>query len=287
MNVSEASRARHLLIHLDRGDDLPEALLRALTEREARAAWITGTGSLESAELSLLDPQGREQRRYLDTPSTVTSLSGNAAIEAGVLSVHLAVTLARETDQGLVLAGGALLAGRPRSLDLLVTVFDDLQLQRLPGENGRGGLTGKKVGSVLTPEPRALEPRPEPRAPEPRAPEPRAPELRSAAPVVIPAARGSEPQAAPPAFQAGASAALPLKPAKPKDDFDGVYPEPGDLVTHFTFGECSVVGSDGDRISLRPTPDGRVLTVALSVLKIEPQPDGPDGQRRFKLSRKN
>jgi hypothetical protein len=48
-----------------------------------------------------------------------------------------------------------------------------------------------------------------------------------------------------------------------------------------------VVTSNGDQIGLRPEPDGRVRTVALAMLKIEPQPDGPDGQRRFKLARKN
>ena len=44
---------------------------------------------------------------------------------------------------------------------------------------------------------------------------------------------------------------------------------------------------NGDQISLRVEPDGRVRAVALAMLKIEPQPDGPDGKRRFKLARKN
>src|SRR6185503_16531371 len=103
-----------------------------------------------------------------------------------------------------------------------------------------------------------------------------------------------EPQAAPvyppltPAIQApSGGTAMPLKPVKPKEDLDDVYPEVGDLVNHFAFGDCTVVASNGDQISLRSDPDGRVRAVALAMLKIEPQPDGPDGKRRFKLARKN
>jgi hypothetical protein len=82
--------------------------------------------------------------------------------------------------------------------------------------------------------------------------------------------------------------ALPQKlVTKPKDDLDAVYPELGDAVDHFHFGECTVIGSDGDKIRLRQNKDGRVREVALAMLKVEPQPDGPDGQRQFKLARKN
>jgi hypothetical protein len=302
MNVTEANRARHLVIHLDRGDELPASLLRALNDHEARAGWISGVGSLESAELGVEGPDGRELRRRLDTPSAVVALSGNVAVEGGALDVRLSVTLARETELGLTLAGGTLLAARARSLDLHVTVFDDLQLQRSADERGTSTLTGKKHSSVLSAEParapviEARYPVTEARAPEPRAPEPvRAPEP-ARAPVVIPAARGSEPRAAavpvyppvaPSAQMPPGGGNIPTKLVKPKEDIDDIYPEVGDLVHHFAFGDCTVIASNGDQISLRVEPDGRVRAVALAMLKIEPQPDGPDGKRRFKLARKN
>ncbi len=56
---------------------------------------------------------------------------------------------------------------------------------------------------------------------------------------------------------------------------------------HFAFGECTVIGSDGDRIRLRQDRDGRVREVALTMLRIEPPALGPDGSRHFKLHRKN
>jgi hypothetical protein len=66
------------------------------------------------------------------------------------------------------------------------------------------------------------------------------------------------------------------------------YPEPGDLVMHFHFGECTVIDSDGERIRLRQDKDGRVREVALSMLRIEPfTMHEASGKRLFKLSRKN
>jgi hypothetical protein len=58
-------------------------------------------------------------------------------------------------------------------------------------------------------------------------------------------------------------------------------------VLHFAFGECTVVSSDGDRIRLRQGREGRVLDVALTMLRIEPVDVSADGTRRFKLHRKN
>jgi hypothetical protein len=67
-----------------------------------------------------------------------------------------------------------------------------------------------------------------------------------------------------------------------------VYPEPGDHVSHFHFGECVVVDSDGDRIRLRQGRDGRVREVSLTMLKIEPPTTDPEtGARVFRLGRKN
>ena len=62
-------------------------------------------------------------------------------------------------------------------------------------------------------------------------------------------------------------------------------------MTHFHFGDCTVVGSDGDRIKLRQDgKDGRVREVALTMLRIEASTDergGVDTPRHFKLHRKN
>ncbi len=62
----------------------------------------------------------------------------------------------------------------------------------------------------------------------------------------------------------------------------------GDLVNHFSFGDCEVVSSDGERIRLRQIKDGRVREVSLEMLKIErPTTDPATNKQSFKLSRKN
>jgi predicted DNA-binding protein with PD1-like motif len=108
MNVSEANRARHLVIRLDRGEELPTALVRALDKAEARAGFITGVGALEAAELAQYDQTRRtyERARRIDAPCEVLSLSGNVAVLDGGVSVRLWAVLSRETDVGLgTLAG--------------------------------------------------------------------------------------------------------------------------------------------------------------------------------------
>ncbi|MFO0755511.1 MAG: hypothetical protein U0359_03420 [Byssovorax sp.] len=274
MNVTEAHRARHLLIHLDRGDDLPGALLSAPRRPGgARCVHHRRGHPRQRGDRRLRRRGTREIRRRIDTPSTVISLQGSAAMNAGALGARLTVTLARETDQGLVMAGGVLLAGLARSLDLWVTVLDDTRLERAPGEHGPA-LVARKHGSVLDAAPASPAPLPRPEPKSPAAP-------------VIPPARGSEPQGAVPAFVAGAASAPPQKPLRPRED--PARPTWRRAIGEATLRSASftVVGSDGDNLLVRAEPDGRVRTLVLKVLRVEPQPDGPDGRRRFKLERKN
>jgi hypothetical protein len=79
---------------------------------------------------------------------------------------------------------------------------------------------------------------------------------------------------------------MPARPEKPREDLS-LYPDVGDMVMHFAFGECTVLSSDGDRIRLRQDRDGRVREVALAMLRIEPPSVVADGTRHFKLHRKN
>src|SRR5690348_14789115 len=120
MNVREAHRTRHLVIRLDRGEELPDVLVRALGEAEARSCWITGVGAVEAAEIALYDQHERAytKTRRLDRPAEVIALSGNAALLDGTATVRLSATLARETDAGLDVVGGQLVWARVFALEL-------------------------------------------------------------------------------------------------------------------------------------------------------------------------
>lgn len=100
----------------------------------------------------------------------------------------------------------------------------------------------------------------------------------AAPPPLAPSASTSSSEGSPP---------VPVKQQRASDDLE-FYPEPGDTVTHFLFGECVVLSSDGDRIRLRQDKDGRVREVALTMLKIDPPVVDPESKKRhFNLLRKN
>jgi predicted DNA-binding protein with PD1-like motif len=109
-------------------------------------------------------------------------------------------------------------------------------------------------------------------------------------PMVVIAEPAAAPQLvvdAPRATHMEAPHAPPVRPVRAvQPEENDIYPEPGDLVNHFHFGECEVVSSDGDRIRLRQGPDGRVREVALSMLRIEAPTVHESGARHFQLARK-
>lgn len=250
MNIIEARRPRHMIIRVERGEELPAALSRALDEIEARAGWIEGTGSLEAAELAGADPSARTRR--IEGPSEVVSLTGSVATQGGVSAVRLWATLARETELGLQLAAGELIWGRAYALELMVTAFDDVSLARVPDERTGQALLAAQAGALAA-------------------------SAAESAPRATPASE--------PAVQTAPTP--PPRPARPQQE-EELYPEVGDLVAHFHFGECEVIGSDGERIRLRQERDGRVREVALTMLKIEdPTIDPANGKRHFRLSRKH
>ncbi|MFT3764949.1 MAG: hypothetical protein QM820_05440 [Minicystis sp.] len=243
------------------------------------------------------------------------SITGNAATMNGATTLRLSASLARETDVGLQAFGGQLVWARAFEVELHVTVLDDVSLTRVADERtGLPVLTAKaapantipaappEVVETLRAEPARAEPvRAEaPRAEPPRAEPPRAEPARvdppraepvraepprAAIPLPSPAIPSPPPPAAPLMGSHGGPA-LPPKPMRPMDAPD-VYPDVGDSVMHFHFGECTVVSSDGDRIRLQQEKDGRVREVALAMLKIEAPTTLADGRRHFKLGRKH
>jgi predicted DNA-binding protein with PD1-like motif len=300
MNVRESRKSRHLVIRLDRGDELPAALVRALDEAEARSAFIQGVGALEAAEVAVYDQASRAygKTRRVDGGCEVITLSGNVAAMEGATTVRLSAMLSRETDLGLEAFGGQLVWARVFSLELQATVLDDVSLTRVADDRtGLPALAARSAGVNTIPaagDPPAAAAIPLPAAPPPVHTPPPPPPAPPAAPVHTPPPAHAPPVHTPIAPYAIAAQtatnheapALPARPMRPKDDLEH-YPEAGDRVTHFHFGECTVVSSDGDRIRLQQDKDGRVREVALTMLKIDEPTTLPDGKRHFKLGRKH
>jgi len=281
MNVVESRRSRLLVVRAEHGEELPQSLARAMDEAEARAGTIQGTGVLESIELATVDPaRGRVVRR-IDAPVTLLGLSGSIATEDGATSIRLFATCVREGDLGLETFGGELVSARILSLDVVVTALDDLSLVRQA--DARTGL------ATLYASPRAGASALRPAAPVVVEATP----ARAPSPAPAQAAPPPPPEPAPPALASLVELPRPLHPTPPtrptRAAIDSeVYPEAGDLVSHFHFGECEVISSDGERIRLRQDKDGRVREVALTMLKIEaPTVNPATGKRHFHLARKH
>lgn len=259
MLVLESRRTRSLILRLDGGAALPAALQQALDLAEAKAAWVTGFGALEGAEIVIASPHrtGAAATRRVEGPCELLSLTGNVALQDGAGSLRLSVTLAREAELGLQVFGGQLVSARCSWVELHVVVFDDVGLTRAPDDRGRAAVLQSSSSAP--------------------------------ADATRPASSGSAPSAliaTPREAAAAASPPVPVR-SKPREEPE-TYPEPGDLVNHFHFGECTIIESDGDRIRLRQDKDGRVRDVSLTMLRIEaPTVDPATGKRHFQLARKN
>lgn len=274
MIVTESRRARHLVVQLQSDEELPAALTLALESADATSGWIAGLGELEAAEITVVDPLGNAPHvRRIDGRCNLVTLSGSITPSAGAAALRLSVTLARETDLGNEVCAGELVWARVHALELCVTLFDNPVSPH--GEEPRAGMTAlaPTTSSAL--------------------------DAQRAVPVASPIAPRAEaeptPQRAPSKAQTPAQAATvemltppaPLRRREPEDTNE-LYPEVGDRATHFHFGECTIISSDGERIRLRQERDGRIREVSLDMLRIEPPTtDGGTGQRTFLLSRKH
>jgi len=282
MKVIEAHRTRHLVLRFDRGEELPAALQRALDEYEVTSGWIEGFGTLDSAELAVFDTRQRSysKGRKFEPGGDVVSLGGNVSRVEGTTCVRLFATLARESDTGLAVVAGELLSARAFALEVHVTTFEDGgALARVADD--RTGLLALVRSSGVTPAASSGDTRPRAATASDTAPAARRPEASSPS------------SADPPRNPMGSSSEAPqhLSPPRrerPVDDPSEVYPEVGDIATHFHFGECKILSSDGDKIRLQQLKDLRVREVSLGALRTElVSHDVEANHRHFKLLRKN
>jgi len=211
------------------------------------------------------------------------SITGNIATDGAGANVRLFATLVQEGPFGLQTFAGEVLSARALSLEVFATALDDVALVR-QGDDRSFAAAGSQPQAQpqVQPQPQA-QPQAQPlvpppsrtAAPAPRITHPESPRAPSAA-------------APPPPPNDLPTAPTPVaRPVQHRDDVE-VYPETGDLVSHFHFGECEVMSSDGERIRLRQEKDGRVREVALGMLRIEaPTTDPATGKRHFRLSRKH
>jgi len=282
LSVHRSDSSRHLIFRASSGDTLPDALATALRDEQVSCGWLRASGVLVDVELRAFDAElgTLGSTRRIAGPVQVLTLEGSIGLVDGEPSFSLRAVLARETDRGLETMAGEIASARTVALEVLVTTFDDLNLERTLDESAGVWLLGARSPLPVAARPARV------RAPAPAA----APMAWTSALEASERAVEREPQRARPTatFTSMASAPMPQRPARVSaaSEQDGPFPEPGDAVDHFAFGRADVVKSDGDRLHVKVHKDGRIKEIALEMLRVSRLPDAEDGRRRFKLERR-
>ncbi len=275
--VQKSERSRHLVIRVS-GGALPDAIAARLADEQVMGGWLRGSGVVADVELRAFDTQtGRPgtTRRILG-PVQVLSLESSIGLVKGEPGFSLRAVLARETDRGLETLAGEIVSARTIALEVLVTVLEDLPLERTLDAASGLWLVDPLAGEAPVTREAISVPQPRPLPATPAANWSGALEA-SAHADREPSAHGRPP---------GGSAQMPQRPVRPsKPDVDSPVPEAGDVVEHFAFGRCEVVKSDGDRLHLRIPRDGRIREIALEMLRVTLL-DAEGTGRRFKLERR-
>lgn len=251
------------------GGELPGALVQACQARGIHAAVVHAGGVVQDAVLRSFDPEVRGLGAPRNVPGNIglVSLDGSFGPDEGGPSLGQRVVLSRESGGTSATYAGELVSARVVVLEVFVTPIAGLARRAAP-EFGvtlaDHAASPSAAGSV----PIASEPGYDELA--------RTDETPILPPVAAPAA--ARPSIAP------AQIPKPIRRAAVAE-VDEVFPETGDVIDHFAFGTCEVVMSDGDRLHIKLTKDGRIKEIALSILRVTELPPR-DGKRAFKLERK-
>jgi predicted DNA-binding protein with PD1-like motif len=286
VRVHRSQRSRHLVLRVSTGELLPDALVARLGEERVTCGWIRASGVLTDVELRAFDATagGLGTPRRIAGPVQVLALEGSVGLVAGVPGVSLRALLAREGDRGLETLAGEISIARAVALEVLVTVLEDLSLERALDE-----LAGVWLLDSRAPAAGTLEVRGWSTAVDASVSPDRGPPMLSRSAAATAAGRELVKGAAVHEVQAAqfATVQIPQRPARPTMDHDTttLVPEAGDVVDHFAFGRCDVVRSENDRLHLRVHKDGRIREIALEMLRVTRLEDD-GGPRRFKLERR-
>ncbi len=256
LRVHKSERCRHFVLRASAGDVLPDAIGERLAEEGVACGWLQGSGVLAEVELRAGGGQHGQpgSTRRIAGPVQVLALESSIGLVDGKPALSLRAVLARETDRGLETLAGEIVHARTIALEALVTVFEDLALQRV--------LDPTTGVSMLDPGPGAARP---PVGSAVSVPLPRTPPAAAGAAgwsgALEASAQAPRELSGPvrPSATTGAGVAMPQRPARRgPEQVDAPVPEAGDVVDHFAFGRCDVVKSDGERLHLRIHKDGRI-----------------------------
>jgi predicted DNA-binding protein with PD1-like motif len=288
VRVHRSERSRHVVFRVSAGELLPSSLTARLIEERVASGWLRASGLLADVELRAFDAQlgALGAIRHIAGPVHLLSLESSVGLVNGEPGFSLRAVLARETDRGLETLAGEIVRARAIALEILVTVLDDVTLERALDESAGIWLIDAAATAVVTTTSAAVAPAVPARSVSSIPPRAAAGQPTATWSNALEASAHGEREASAP--RAGVSnMQMPQRIVRPPgvEVEGGPIPEPGDVVDHFAFGRCDVVKTDGDRLHLRVHKDGRIREIALEMLKVTPiEADGSG--RQFKLERR-
>lgn len=251
MKVTGSGGVGVLVLEAEPGEDIVASAVPSLRASGAPFAWLVARGTLREALVESASRSGGITRAIEGSHLELASASGVWHVHDDTIT--LSGVIAREIDRGADVVAGRLAAAVAERVELVCFLATA-----------------------------AVPPPAEPRraAPVDDSPPP---------PPAEPWGGGTAGGGSSGAAASGvAQAHIPPKPVRrAADEQRETYPEPGDRVSHFAFGECLVESSDGDRISIKQDKDGRVREVSLAMLRIDPPQLDAEGRKHYRLQRKN
>jgi hypothetical protein len=237
-------RNRLLGICLERGDILPKALEKTSKSLDSDFIDVSGFGELQWVEISNQDEGGRPIR--FEGPLNLINLNGRIRRAGAMVISDFVCTLSRQTDNGISVIGGKLIAASVIHLEVTMSplmVPDSVQ-------PAKSDITKVKSDIINAPPPimsRTIEEEAEVSSP---------PISKRREKDAVLDERWAKAIAETKAFEG--------KDAYADDEAD-IRPRLGDKVNHRQFGECTVSRIDDDHITLRK-PDGRNVQLGLQIL---------------------
>ena len=135
MKTCEISVTRRIVGRLDRGDELPAALLAVCNAHNVRAGEIRAIGALEYAEVTEYDPEAQDYLPPLahEGACEILQLAGNVSERDGETFLHLHITGSHidKNDPGHTkMIAGHLVSGKVFACEFVIECWDDAELVR-------------------------------------------------------------------------------------------------------------------------------------------------------------
>ena len=166
-----SSSARHVILRAAAGDPFPAALVTALVVENVKRGWLRATGVLEDVDARpLIATGGAAPARILPGPVHVLHFETPIDADGKDLELVCRAVVAFEGEGGVETRGVEIVSARIRTMEVLVTVLDDLVVARTwaaaidasarpeasPAPMGAAGVAPKAASAVVAIPPRPL-----------------------------------------------------------------------------------------------------------------------------------